>query len=244
MKKLDFKYKIIIFFVSSVLIFSLLFFSIRDNWNFSFILKDIFYFPITIMDVDKEKINLEGITYEKEKELEELKKLLDITSSLTDFTYINATVINRNTAYWNNELTINKGSNDGIKKGMAVIDGNGLVGTVIKTSLSTSVIKLITNNSNNNKISVKIWNNNESINKVLEQDENNNLIISGIDNNFYIEIGNLITTSGLSDIYPSGITVGKVNKIEHDKFGISKKVIIKPSASLENIRYVSVLLRG
>ena len=245
MKKLDLKYKIMTFIIISGVIFSLLFFSFKYNWNFSFVLRDILYFPITIMNLDKEYIvNLDGKSLELEKEVEELKGLLNITTSLTEFNSINATVINRNATYWNNELTINKGSNNGIKEGMAVIDSAGLVGRVIKTSFTTSVIKLITSNSNDNKISIKIWSNNESINKVLEQDENNNLIISGIDNSYDIKKGDLITTSGLSDIYPSGIIVGTIDKIEDDKFGISKKAYIKHSGDLDNIRFVAVLIRG
>ena len=111
-------------------------------------------------------------------------------------------------------------------------------------SVTTSVVKLITNYSNG-KISVKVWNSdNTSINKVLEVDEYNNLIISGIDNEFDIKEGLKVTTSGLSDIYPSGITIGTIEKIEEDKFGISKKAYIKHAGNLDNIRFVSVLIRG
>jgi len=245
MKKLDLKYKIIIFIISGGVILSLLFFSVKYNFNISFILKDIMYFPINFIDIDKEyNLDFNSRNLELEKELEDLKELLNISESLTDFSLVNATVINRNSAYWNQELTINKGSNNGIKEGMAVIDGNGLVGRVVKTSLSTSTIKLITTNSNDNKISIKIWSDNGSINKVLEQDENGNLIISGIDNNFNIKEGDFITTSGLSDIYPSGIAIGTIERIDHDKFGISKKAYIKHSGDLDNIRFVAVLIRG
>jgi len=197
MKKKNIIYKIIIFVISGGGILSLLFFSFKYNLNISFILRDILYFPITVMDFDKEyKLDLDSQNLELKEELKSLKKLLDIQSSLTEFKIVNATVINRNTSYWNEELIIDKGSNAGIKVGMAVMDGNGLVGRVMKTSLTTSTIKLITSNSNDNKISIKIWSGEESINKVLEQDEDNNLTISGIDNNFDIKIGDLVTTSG------------------------------------------------
>ncbi|MBQ7137148.1 MAG: rod shape-determining protein MreC [Bacilli bacterium] len=245
MKKNKLKFKTIISVVIGGGILSLLFFSLKYNFNISFILKDILYFPITVMDLDKEySLNLDSRTMELEKELDDLKNILNINSSLTDFEMVNATVINRNVSYWNEELIINKGKNEGIKEGMAVMDGSGLIGRVIKTSLTTSTIKLITSNSNDNKISVKIWCNNDSFNKVLEQDENNNLIISGVDNDLDIKEGDLVTTSGLSDIYPSGITIGSVEKITYDKFGVSKKVFVKHSGDLENIRFVAVLKRG
>ena len=245
MRKIELRYKILIIMIGVLIIFPLLFFSTKYNWNFSFYLKDILYFPVNVMVSDNtSEVKLSSRELELEEELDSLKSLLDIQNTLTDFNTVNATVINRNTSYWNEELIIDKGSKSGIKEGMAVIDGNGLVGRVLKTSNHTSTIKLITSNSNDNKISVKVWIGGDSINKVLEQDEDNNLIISGIDNSLEIKVGDLVTTSGLSDIYPSGITVGHIYKIDNDKFGISKKAYIKHDGDLDNIHFVSVLIRG
>lgn len=245
MKRIDLKYRIILFIIGGGIVFSLLFFSFRYNWNISFILKDILYFPVNIVVPDNnQQVTFTGRELELQKEVEDLKKLLGIKDVLTDFESINATVITRNVSYWNEELTINKGSSDNIKEGMAVIDGNGLIGRITKVSFNTSIVKLITSNANDNKVSIKLWSGDNSINKILEQDENNNLIISGIDNNFDIKVNDLVTTSGLSDIYPSGITIGYIEKIENDKFGISKKAYIKHSGDLDNVRFVSVLIRG
>lgn len=244
MKKIDLKYKIILFIIGGGVVYSLLFFSIKYKWNTTYILRDIFYFPITMVTSNSNNIIFEDRCLELQEEVNDLKKVLELNNSLSDFKEVSATVINRNANYWNNELTINKGSKDNIKEGMAVVDGNGLIGRIEHVSVTTSVVKLITNYSNG-KISVKVWNSdNTSINKVLEVDEYNNLIISGIDNEFDIKEGLKVTTSGLSDIYPSGITIGTIEKIEEDKFGISKKAYIKHAGNLDNIRFVSVLIRG
>lgn len=242
MKKTNSKYKIILIIIGIGILFSLLFFSLKSNLDTTYLLRDILYFPFTF--TNEQKNILEDRCLELNEELSSLKELLNINSSLSDFTIISSTVINRNTSYWNNELTINKGSLDNIQKGMPVIDGNGLIGRVDKVGLKTSIVKLITNYDKSNKISVRIWNEKTSINKVLEVDSNNNLIISGIDNNIDIKIGNRVTTSGLSEIYPSGITIGTIEYIENDKFGISKKAYVKHSSNLDNIRFVSVLIRG
>jgi rod shape-determining protein MreC len=234
--------KTIVLILSSGLICSLLFFSLKYNWDFSFIFRDIMYFPITIMSKNN-AWNFENVDIEKNKELENLKQILEINNTLTDFKCINATVINRNTSYWHNELVINKGSRDGIKKDMAVMDGQGLIGSITKVSLTTSTIKLITGNFNN-KISVKILTSGKSINKILEHDKDNNLVISGIDNNFKINIGDAVVTSGLSNIYPAGITIGTIKKMEDDRYGVSKKIYIKPIGDFDNIRFVVVLNRS
>ncbi len=243
MKKIDWKYKLLLLILGSGILFSLLFFSFQYNWHISYILSDIVYFPINAFTYNSNQIHLEGINFEKEEELENLKELINIKDTLSEYETISATVINRNYLYWNNEIVINRGKKSGIEEGMAVIDGKGLIGKVISVSLTTARIRLITSNDINNKISVKIWINNNPINKVLETDQNNLLFISGIDNKEDIKEGDLITTSGLSDIFPSGIDIGHVEKIENDKYGISKKAYINPSSDLDNLRFVFVLKR-
>lgn len=243
MKKKRLKYRFFLIPFTFCLTLFLLFLSIKYNIDTTYLLRDIFYFPINIFVPDN-KIILEDRCIELQEELNSLKELLEINKTLSDFSIVSSTVINRNANYWNNELTINKGSRDNIKIGMAVIDNRGLIGRIDKVGLNTSIVKLITSNSKDNKISVKIDRGDNSINKILEVDENNNLVIYGIDNNYEIKIGDNITTSGLSDIYPSGITIGKVEKIVDDNFGISKKVYVKHISNLDNIRFVSVLTRG
>ncbi len=243
MKKIAFKYKILLIILVIGTFFSLLFFSFYYNWNISYILRDIIYFPINLGTSNINNLNFDKNNNEQQEELEDLKALLDIKNTLSEFDVISGIIVSRNTLYWSNEVIINKGSNDGIEEGMAVVDQGGLVGKIDKVSLSTSSIKLITSNDTTNKISVKIWINNTAINKVLTTDQNNLLIISGIDNYADIKVGDLVTTSGLSEIFPSGINIGHVEKIENDKFGISKKAYIHPSSNLDNLRFVFVLKR-
>ena len=119
----------------------------------------------------------------------------------------------------------------------------GLIGKVTNITSNTAVIKLITSTDNNNKVSVKIKYKETYLYKVLEL-ENNELVIKGIDNSINLEEGTMILTSGLSDIYPSGIIVGKISSIESDKYGTGKKLIVSSEVNFNNLRFVSVLARG
>ena len=93
---------------------------------------------------------------ELKKEVQALKEELEIDYMLSEYKYLNASVINRNLGYWYDTLTINKGSRDGIEKDMAVITSKGLIGKITKTTSFNSEIKLITSSNSNNKISVII----------------------------------------------------------------------------------------
>ena len=64
------------------------------------------------------------------EEIKELKDILNLNSTQTEFIYENATVISRNNISWLNTLTIDKGTQNGITKDMAVITTTGLIGKI------------------------------------------------------------------------------------------------------------------
>lgn len=182
---------------------------------------------------------------EMQKENEELEKLLNLNKSLSQYQYINATVINRDMGYWYNTITIDKGSLDGIELDMAVIIDGGLIGKVSSVSNFNSTVKLLTTGDLINKISVKIEVGNEYVYGLLSNydSDENTYTIDGISNNIEINEGDLVTTTGLSDSFPSGILVGKVKEVTTDNFDLSRIVKVTPSVNFDNIRYVMILKR-
>ena len=89
-------------------------------------------------------------------EIDKLKETLNLNTILSDKVYMNATVVTRNMDYWYNEITIDKGSKNGIEKGMAVVVPKGLIGQITKVSNYSSTVKLLSNENMSDKISVKI----------------------------------------------------------------------------------------
>lgn len=185
-----------------------------------------------------------GINSELFKENQELKKILELNNTLSEREYINATVINRNIAYWFNELTINKGSSDGITEGMAVINDSGLIGKITKVSNYTSIVKLLTDENMSNKISVKIEYEDRFVYGLLSNYKENFFIVDGISNNISIEQGAKVTTSGLTDSFPSGILIGYVSDITTDNFDLAKTLKVKSEINFDDIYYVTVLSRN
>ena len=190
-----------------------------------------------------ESIETENI--ELRKQLESLQKELNIDYSLTDYEYLNATVISRNIGYWFNTITINKGSSNGVYEEMPVINADGLIGKVISTTAVTSTVRLITTSDTNNKISVAIISDNNKLYGLINgyNYENETLEVEGISNTKTVRVGDLVYTSGLGGIFPSGILIGKVDSITTDSYDLSKIINVKPSVFFEDINYVSVLKR-
>lgn len=200
-------------------------------------------------DILKKHVNkiesIETENIELKKQIESLKQELKIDYSLVDYDCINATVVSRNIGYWYNTITINKGSHDGIEEEMPVINAKGLLGKVISTTTFTSTVRLITTSDTNNKISVTIISNGEKLNGLINgyNFEEQILEVEGISNTKTVSVGDLVYTSGLGGVFPSGIIIGKVESIKTDSYDLSKIINVKTSTDFDSINYVSVLKR-
>jgi rod shape-determining protein MreC len=178
-------------------------------------------------------------------EIEELKELLDINETFSNYKTINSTVIYRNVGYWYDFLTIDKGSKDGIENGMLVISSKGLIGITKNVSKYSSDVKLLTSSDNGSRITVAIdYNGNKVYGLISDFDYiKQELIVDNIISDIKHEDNMNVYTSGLTDTYPEGILIGKVVGIEKDKYGLSKIVRVRCNADFSSIRYVSVLKR-
>lgn len=178
-----------------------------------------------------------------EKEIDELKKQLELNKTLTEYNIENATIVSRNKSYWFNNISIDKGSKSGIKEGQAVITSNGLIGKISKVSYYSSEVKLLTSDDINFKVSISIKANNTDNFAILNGYDNktNQFILKGIDKNANIQVGDDVLTSGLGGVFPTGIYVGKIERLVNDKYDLSKTAYIKSKQDFNNIHYVTVL---
>lgn len=257
-KKKD-KNKKLIAFISCIVIFLLLFLSVTLNRNYTFVesfFKDIaticnkvVMYPFTTLTTEKNEDLSKSYKIQKnvngalEKEIEELKKELELNKTLTEYDTITATVLSRNKSYWFNTLTIDKGKKSGIKKDMAVVTKNGFVGKITKVSSYSSEVKLVTSDDVNYKVSVGISTSNGDTYAILNgYDKKTKLLtVTGVDKMSAVKVGDTITTSGLGGREPRGIYVGTVNKITNDKYNLSKTIYLDTGQDFNNIHYLTVL---
>lgn len=184
----------------------------------------------------------DNVNEELENQISELKKILSIDNVLSEYENIYGVVISRDIGYWYDKVIINKGSNDGVMEGMAVINSEGLIGKVISSSNFNSTVQLLTS-ENINKTSVKIENNDNYVYGLITEykEDKNSYIVEGISDD--IKIGSKVTTTGFGDIFPAGIIVGTVIDSKSDAYGLAKTIEIKPNVDFNNINIVSILKR-
>jgi len=162
----------------------------------------------------------------------------DSITSTTPNHFISATIINNSVARANNYITIDKGSIDGIKKGMGVVSNKGVIGIVKETSKHFSSILSILHSKS--KVSVVIQKNNHFGSLQWDGKSYRKAKIYDIPAHVEVEIGDTITTSGFSYIFPSNTVVGIISDIntkEADKFHDLRMSFLE---DLKEVKYVNV----
>ena len=206
--------------------------------------KDFFYFiskpfwpgqfqkEIIIKSIDQEsfiKLNLL-----KKHNLRLRRNLCLQDSSNTDS--ISAAVISRKTGSWWRQIVLNKGSKDGVQIGSTVIGPGGLLGRVNSTSLFTSSVSLLTSPQSK----VGVWLDRIQINGLLigSGDDYPKLILYS--KNADIKVGDVISSSPASTIFPPNIPIGIDHSIEEP---LKAKKIVKISllAKTHAIDWVQIL---
>ena len=174
-----------------------------------------------------------------------MKEELHIEHVLSDYDYLNASVISRNITHWYNTITIDKGTHNGVKEDMVVVNSQGLIGKVISTTAFTSDVRLITSSDTINKISITITNGKNSVNGLVKgyNYSTGYLEVEGISNTLKVSDGEYVYTSGLGGIFPSGILIGTVENITTDEYDLAKIIDVLPAANFDDINYVAVLKR-
>jgi len=185
---------------------------------------------------------------QQNKRLQEALGFTERQKQANNYTFRIAEVVAVSPDSLNNTVRINLGEQDGVKPNMAVMSVEGLVGRVVQVSSFYSNVQLlkgIDDTANDSKaIAVTIKNKeNESFGIIESYDrEKQRLIMTKIDPNDKLEPGDVVITSGLGQIFPRGIEIGKIISREPGSFGISHEAVIEPFASFDHLREVFVVI--
>lgn len=176
----------------------------------------------------------------------QLKSELDLQSSLTEYSTMTGTVISRNPDAWVDQVIVDRGSMDGLERGMSVMSKNGLVGRISEVSPTSSKVTLLSTTAPSSILtSTEIMQEEETIFGVLTgfDLERNELVMEQITSEAAIEIGKEVITSGLGGLVPRGLLVGTITEISLDSQGLGQRVYIEPATDFTDIQFVTIINR-
>ncbi|SDU22793.1 rod shape-determining protein MreC [Polaribacter sp. Hel1_33_78] len=154
------------------------------------------------------------------------------------FTFTTAKIINNNYSKTFNFLTLNKGKNSGIKREMAVINSKGIIGITDNSSSRYSRVQSILNR--NSKINARLKNSNYFGTLSWNGKDYNIVQLSDLPRQAPLKIGDTIETGGKSTIFPEGIFIGTISKIDEGN-SADNKVDVALFNDMSNLEYVYVI---
>lgn len=199
----------------------------------------------------KEKLSeYKGLIYEVQEikeENETLRDTLEVTDSIRDYNPIQATVVSRSPERWVEQISINKGQQDGVSENMAVITAEGMVGKIIHAHKSTSTVQLLTGFDQLNRISATISRDEgQDIFGMIEgfDEESNSLLFRIIEeSDEELLEDELVVSSGMGGVFPAGLPIGTVKETVPDQYGLTQTALIEPAADMYDINQVIVVDR-
>ncbi|OPX19736.1 MAG: rod shape-determining protein MreC [Desulfobacca sp. 4484_104] len=167
---------------------------------------------------------------------ERLEQLLDLKTQLAQ-PVTGARVIAYDPSFWFKCAIIDRGEAEGVKWGMPVLSGTGIVGRIIESYPHyAKVMFLIDRNS---AVDAMIQRN--RMRGILEGKGGNLCYLRYIPKNADVQPDDLILASGLGGIYPRGMALGKVTKIDKKKAGIFQEIEVTPMVDFANLEEVLVV---
>lgn len=167
-----------------------------------------------------------------------LKEYLNLTEQYKSYKTIPAYVINKDISNYSSIFIINAGTNSGIKENMTVIAAEGLVGHVISVTTTTAKVQTLVDSSN--VVSATLENSKDNV-ICRGTLTNNELKTTYISPNTVLIEGEKLYTSGMGGIYPKGIYIGTIKKINESKNIISRSFITEAAVNFENLETVLVI---
>ncbi len=151
-----------------------------------------------------------------------------------------AEIIGFNIREWTRTVTINKGSSDGVVEDMPVISPEGVVGRVVSTGLNSSKVLLVTDPRSSLDAIVQ----RTRVKGVVEGFGTEGLKLKYIRQLDDVRVGDIVVTAGLSGIFPKGILIGEVSKIEKGEDNFFKYIEVRPGVDIQRLEEVLLVKKG
>ena len=159
---------------------------------------------------------------------------------------VTARVIAKSPTVWHSSVTIDKGTSDGVQVDQPVIAAGGLVGKITSATGGNAQVRLITDGQSG--VSGQVFP--LGVSGVVRPEIGNpdDLLLENVESGRRVTENTLVITSGftssrLESLFPRGIPIGRVSKVDFDELETYQRVHVEPFADLRQLDIVQVLTR-
>lgn len=191
------------------------------------------------LEQTNEELRRQIIEIQRQIDEHHLDSILRMPSLPKKYDLVHAQVINGTLHKSNNLLTINKGEADGIRPEMGVVCSQGVVGIVYMTSEHYSIVMPILHV--NSKISCRLRNSEYFGSLIWQRGYADIAYVTSIPRHAEVAPKDIVETNGFSDIFPPGLPIGMVHRINDSTDGISYMLRVKLFTNFTTLRNVSVI---
>ncbi len=191
-------------------------------------------------ELEAQVADLQAQIIELQQQLTEyqiLSALLDFARAYPEYQYVGASVIGRDPSPFVKYIQINRGSSDGLRRGMPVVTQQGLVGRVTQITASAALVQLITDPG----ITINIEIEPQRIEGVLSGSITGDVSLDFIPQEANVEPGDLVLTSGLGGNFPPNILIGQVTSVRSQDYDLFQSASVQPVVNFEGLEIVLII---
>ncbi len=175
---------------------------------------------------------------QNENELRIVKGLLGYTSSQTDNTYLPADLLGRSTSPFLNFLIFDKGSDQGVQRGMPVVTDAGLVGRVVEVTSTACKVLPITDPES--AVAARLLEAREQ--GIVVGRLGGGLEMQFITQQTRVQPGEIVLTSGLGGAYPPGIIIGTVAAVQQLTYEVQQRAEVVPAVDYNRLETALIVI--
>jgi rod shape-determining protein MreC len=176
---------------------------------------------------------------ELEVENRDLRNLLGLKQRTGTGELLPVRTIARDPSPFVQAITIDRGSEDGVREGMPVITWRGVVGRVNRVGPTSSKVLLITDTSSS--ISGRIQGSDSRVTGLVRGRQEGGLIMQHIPQEESLQTGDTIVTSDLGAILPEGLVIGQIVQIRRKDVDVFQEAVVEPSSDMKALDRLYVL---
>ncbi len=176
---------------------------------------------------------------ELEVENRDLRNLLSLKERTGPGSLLPVSVIARDDTPYVEAITIDRGVTGGVREGSIVVTHKGLVGKVTRVNPTTAKVLLVTDI--NHQLSVRLQTDARTTGVLRGQGRGNSLVIEHIPQADTVNVGDLVITSGLGEVYPEGLVVGSVLRVERKAAEPLQAAAVEPAVDPNKLERLYVL---